>query len=147
MMDHREILASLRSAFQTEATDLLNELDSSLLQLEAEPANGELVHRVSRAIHTLKGSGATVGLERMSHFAHRVEGVFDAARDGKVQITPELIDLALRACDLLRAFLADADATPDLQSETEQQLVRGLGAFVKSEIPAATALPEAESAA
>jgi len=131
-MDHQEMLASLKSAFQTEAADLLNELDSSLLQLEAEPSNGELINRVFRAIHTLKGSGATVGLERLSRFAHRVEEVFDAARDGKIQITPELVDLALRACDLLRVFLADADSTPDLQSETEQQLVRALGAFVKS---------------
>jgi two-component system chemotaxis sensor kinase CheA len=147
-MEHQEILRSLRSAFQTEAVDLLNELDSSLLQLEASPANGEIVHRVFRAIHTLKGSGATVGLERLSRFAHRVEGVFDAARDGKVQITPELIDLALRACDLLRAFLADADATPDLQLEIEQQLVQGLGAFVKSETPTVTvAQPAAPVAA
>ncbi len=142
-MDHKEVLARMRSAFQTEAVDLLNELDSSLLQLEADPANGELIHRVFRAIHTLKGSGATAGLERLSRFAHRVEEVFNAARDGKVQITPELVDLALRACDLLRVFLADADTTPDLQSATEQQVVGGLRAFVKSESPAATAVQAA----
>lgn len=139
-MDHKEILARMRSAFQTEAVDLLNELDSSLLQLEANPANGELIHRVFRAIHTLKGSGATAGFERLSRFAHGVEEVFNAARDGKVQITPELVDLALRACDLLRVFLADADTTPDLQSATEQQVVGELRKFVKSESPAATAL-------
>lgn len=132
-MDHKEILARMRSAFQSEAVDLLAELDASLLQLEAEPANGELINRVFRAIHTLKGSGAMAGFERLSHFAHRVEEVFNAAREGKVQITPELIDLALRACDLLRVLLADADTTPDLQSETEQQLVNSLKAFVKSE--------------
>ncbi len=149
-MDQKEILARMRSAFQTEAADLLNELDSSLLQLEADPANGELINRVFRAIHTLKGSGATAGFERLSHFAHRVEEVFNAARDGKVQITPEVIDLALRACDLLRAFLADADTTPDLQSDTEQQLVGGLRALInsdsKSESPAPTAVQTAGAA-
>jgi two-component system chemotaxis sensor kinase CheA len=144
-MDHKEILARMRSAFQTEAADLLNELDSSLLQLEAEPARRELINRVFRAIHTLKGSGATAGFERLSHFAHRVEEVFNAARDGKLQITPELVDLALRACDLLRAFLADADTTPGLQSGTEQELVVGLGAFVKSESSAAAAVQAANT--
>ena len=141
-MDHKEMLASLRSAFQAEAADLLNELDSSLLQLEANPADGEIIHRVFRAIHTLKGSGATVGLERLSRFAHRVEEVFDAARDGKVQVTPELTDLALRACDLLRVFLADADSTPDLESGTEQQLVTALKGFVKPETAAAPLVQE-----
>jgi chemotaxis protein histidine kinase CheA len=135
-MSHKEILDRMRSAFQTEAADLLNELDSSLLQLEADPANGELVNRVFRAIHTLKGSGAMAGFERLSHFAHRVEEVFNAARDGKVQITPALMDLALSSCDLLRAFLVDADTTPDLQSGTEQELVNGLGVLTKSESPA-----------
>ena len=142
-MDHKEMLASLRSGFQAEAADLLNELDSSLLQLEANPADGEIIHRVFRAMHTIKGSGATVGLERLSRFAHRVEEVFDAARDGKVEITPELTDLALRACDLLRVFLADADRTPDLESRTEQRLVTALQAFIKPETPAPPAVQEA----
>jgi two-component system chemotaxis sensor kinase CheA len=146
-MDYTEILARMRAVFQTEAVDLLNELDNSLLQLEAEPASGELINRVFRAIHTLKGSGATAGFERLSHFAHRVEEVFNAARDGDVQITPELVDLALRACDLLRAFLEDADATPALQSAIEQQIVGGLGTFVRPESPAAPSVPAVESAA
>jgi len=97
-MDHKEILARMRFAFQAEASDLLNELDSSLLQLEADPANADFINRVFRAMHTLKGSGATAGFERLSHFAHLAEEVFNAARDGKVQITSELIDLAHRAC-------------------------------------------------
>jgi chemotaxis protein histidine kinase CheA len=143
-MNHNEILARMRSAFQTEAADLLNELDSSLLQLEADAADGELINRVFRAIHTLKGTGAMAGFERLSHFAHRVEEVFNAARDGQVQITPELMDLALPSCDLLRAFLADADATPGLESETEKRLVGGLRAFVN---PAAGAVQVAKAAA
>ena len=130
-MKHNEILARMRSTFQTEAADLLEELDSSLLQLESDPADGELINRVFRAIHTLKGSGAMAGFERLSHFAHRVEEVFNAARDGRVKISPELMDIALPSCDLLRAFLADADTTPGLEAETEKRLVNGLSAFVK----------------
>jgi len=130
-MNHNEILVRMRVAFQTEAADLLNELDTSLLQLEADAADGELINRVFRAIHTLKGSGAMAGFERLSHFAHRVEEVFNAARDGKVHITPELMDITLPSCDLLRVFLADADTTPGLEAGTEKRLVDGLSAFVK----------------
>jgi len=134
-MDHKQILAGMRTAFQSEAIDLLDELDSSLLQLEAEPSNPELINRVFRAIHTIKGSGATAGFERLAHFAHRVEEVFNAARDGKVSVTPELMDFALKACDLLRVLLSDADQTAGLQAETERNIVNSLAQFISKPEP------------
>jgi chemotaxis protein histidine kinase CheA len=59
-----DVMEQMRGAFRAEALDLLIELDSALLALEAESADATLVHRVFRAIHTIKGSGATAG------FAH-----------------------------------------------------------------------------
>ena len=52
--------------FRAEALDLLIELDSALLALEAEPGDSTLVHRVFRAIHTIKGSGATAGFAHLA---------------------------------------------------------------------------------
>jgi two-component system chemotaxis sensor kinase CheA len=56
-----DIMERMRVEFTAEALDLLIELDSALLSLEAEPGDSTLVHRVFRAIHTIKGSGATAG--------------------------------------------------------------------------------------
>ena len=57
-----DILEQMRVAFRAEALDLLIELDSALLALEAEPGDSTLVHRVFRAIHTIKGSGSNRGI-------------------------------------------------------------------------------------
>jgi two-component system chemotaxis sensor kinase CheA len=59
-----DILARMRTDFRTEAQEFLTDLDAALLALETDPANVDFVPRVFRAIHTVKGSGATAG------FAH-----------------------------------------------------------------------------
>ena len=51
-----DIMDKIRDSFKAEALDLLIELDSALLNLESNPADAALVHRVFRAIHTIKGS-------------------------------------------------------------------------------------------
>lgn len=118
------ILDRMRVAFRSEALELLAELDSALLSLEAEPENGEFVHRVFRAIHTVKGSGATAGFTHLAEVAHKVEEAFDLAREGQLEITGGLIDCGLKACDLLRAILGSAN--PDQVSPGEEDLARRL---------------------
>jgi two-component system chemotaxis sensor kinase CheA len=103
-------MEQMRSAFRAEALDLLIELDSALLALETESGDSSLVHRVFRAIHTIKGSGATAGFTRLAWFAHKMEAAFELARDGRLPVTPELIDCGLKACDVIRLII---DATED----------------------------------
>jgi chemotaxis protein histidine kinase CheA len=95
----------MRATFRAEALDLLAELDTALLTLEVEPGNAELVNRVFRAIHTIKGSGATAGFARLAKFSHGVEEAFDLAREGRLAVTTDLIDCGLNACDVIRAIL------------------------------------------
>jgi two-component system chemotaxis sensor kinase CheA len=126
----------MRVSFQAEAADLLSELDSSLLELETKPGDLDLVNRVFRALHTIKGSGATAQFRRLSQFAHKVEEVFNGAREGKLRVSPDLMDYALRACDLLRELLNDADETPGFECDLERELVAALSGFA----PASTCL-------
>jgi len=102
-----DVMQQMRSAFQAEALDLLIELDSALLSLEREPSDLPLVHRVFRAIHTIKGSGATAGFAHLAKFAHKMEESFDLAREGRMAVTPELIDCGLKACDVLRLIIEE----------------------------------------
>jgi two-component system chemotaxis sensor kinase CheA len=101
-------MEQMRRTFRAEALDLLIELDGALLALEAEPGDSTLVHRVFRAIHTIKGSGATAGFAHLAGFAHKVEEAFDLARDGHLAVTGELIDCGLKACDVIRLILDEA---------------------------------------
>src|SRR5580700_5456420 len=102
-----DIMEQMRGTFRAEALDLLIELDSALLSLETEPGDSTLVHRVFRAIHTIKGSGATAGFARLARFAHKMEEAFDLAREGRLAITPDLIDCGLKACDVMRLIIEE----------------------------------------
>src|SRR5450631_3641440 len=102
-----DIMEQMRVTFRAEALDLLIELDSALLALEAEAGDASLVHRVFRAIHTIKGSGATAGFAHLARFAHKMEEAFDLAREGRLAVTPDLIDCGLKACDVIRLILEE----------------------------------------
>ncbi len=97
------------NTFKEEAYELLSELEQSLLILEDEPENSDLIARIFRAMHTLKGSGNMFGFVNIGRFTHDIETVFDRVRDGKISVTRELIDLTLSACDQIRIMLEDKE--------------------------------------
>jgi two-component system, chemotaxis family, sensor kinase CheA len=94
-----------RQAFKEEALELLGELETSLLELEDDPKNDEVINRVFRAMHTIKGSGAMFGFEDIASFTHEVETVFDLARNGQISVSKELLDLTLLARDHILSML------------------------------------------
>lgn len=103
-----------RAAFREEANELLAELEESLLELEKRPEDMDVVGRVFRAMHTIKGSGAMFGFEAIAAFTHEVETVFDLVRNGQLSVSRELVDLSLAARDQIKRLLDATDpARPD----------------------------------
>ncbi len=94
-----------KALFREEAYELLAELEESLLALEETPEDGDLISRVFRAMHTIKGSGAMFGFEAISEFTHEVETVFDRVREGRLPVTPHLINMSLLARDHIKTLL------------------------------------------
>jgi two-component system chemotaxis sensor kinase CheA len=129
-----DILDRMRGAFRAEALELLGELDAALLALEAAPGDSDLVHRVFRAIHTIKGSGATAGFTHLAAVAHKVEEVFDLARSGRMAVTGTLVDCGLKTCDVLRSILESSD--PDAEQPGEADIAAALSGFVCGRDPA-----------
>jgi two-component system chemotaxis sensor kinase CheA len=127
-MDIAALQIKMREAFRVEAADLLAELDSSMLELESHPQDADLLNRVFRAIHTIKGSGATAGFSEMAAFTHHIEELFDEARLGRLTITPEMIDLALQAKDLIGQLLESDN--PATQEPACAQVVDALAKFL-----------------
>lgn len=105
-----EIQLRARRLFREEAADLLVELEASLLELEQRPEDGPAIDRVFRAMHTLKGSGATSGFADLATFLHHVEDVFNAAREGRVSITAPLVNATLEIRDAIERYLASEPA-------------------------------------
>ncbi len=99
------------ATYREEAAELLTELESSLLELEQTPDDNDLINRVFRAMHTIKGSGAMFGFDAVAAFTHEVETVFDLVRNGRMIVTKRLLDLTLKSrdhiCDLLAASSGD----------------------------------------
>jgi two-component system, chemotaxis family, sensor kinase CheA len=93
------IIERLRETFREEAYELLGELEAALLELEKNPTDMEPVGRVFRAMHTIKGSGASCEFHNIAEFTHELETAFDLVRKGKVPASKEIIDLALIARD------------------------------------------------
>ncbi|NLY40292.1 MAG: chemotaxis protein CheA [Desulfovibrionales bacterium] len=120
-----------RQAFKEEALELLGELESSLLELEADPSNQGIIDRVFRAMHTIKGSGAMFGFEDIATFTHEVETVFDLARNGQISVSQELLNLTLLARDLILGML-EGTANQGLAPQA-QQVMRDLKALVPAE--------------
>ncbi|OQX27009.1 MAG: chemotaxis protein CheA, partial [Desulfobacteraceae bacterium IS3] len=116
-----------RETYREEAYELLGELETSLLELEETPPSNpnaaELIGRVFRALHTIKGSGAMFGFDDIAAFTHEVETVFDMVRDGKIAVTEQLINLALSARDRIKVML-DGDGLPADPDETHEQKER-----------------------
>lgn len=110
-----------REAFKEEALELLGELETSLLELEDSPDDMELISRVFRAMHTIKGSGAMFGFTAISKFTHEIETVYDLVRNGTIQVTRTLVDQTLKARDqiLLMLQAEDEDDGDEAQQRTE----------------------------
>jgi chemosensory pili system protein ChpA (sensor histidine kinase/response regulator) len=135
-----EVADEVLQFFIPEAEEHLQAVTECLLSLEANP-NPEDVNRLFRAMHTVKGSAAQVGLHRISAIAHRVEDLVGQMRDGILAPSAELTDLCLEAADVLKKSLhhewpseADARTAVDL-------LFSGIAEFLPSEA-IAPATPE-----
>ncbi len=96
-----------KQSFREEGREILADLESALLELNENRDDQELVGRVFRDLHTIKGSGAMFGFEGLAAFTHNLESAFDEVRNGRLQISSELIDLTLSALDQIRAMLED----------------------------------------
>src|SRR5579872_6977102 len=136
-----DIMERMRASFRSEALELFAELDAALLTLESEPENGDFVHRVFRAIHTIKGSGATAGFTHLAAVAHKAEEAFDLARSGRLAISGALIDCGLKACDVLRGILGAEN--PDAECPGEQEVARALSGL----LPKKESKPDDDTAA
>ncbi|HEX8872187.1 MAG TPA: response regulator [Candidatus Acidoferrum sp.] len=94
----------IQEFFQPEAEEHLQVVGDCLLSLEGNN-NPEEINRLFRAIHTIKGSAAQVGLKRLGGIAHRLEDLIGRLRDGELQPSPAVVDLCLEAVDVLKKTL------------------------------------------
>jgi two-component system chemotaxis sensor kinase CheA len=128
-----DIVTKLRETFREEAYELIAELEAALLELEQAPRDQELIGRVFRALHTIKGSGAACELNDISAFTHELETLFDKVRKGQVSATKEIIALILSARDQIKAMFDECYYGKSIDDQKTRQLL----ASIKKAVPAA----------
>ena len=96
---------TLVETFKDEALELIQELESALLELEESPEDSSQIARVFRALHTLKGSGGLAGFDNVAGFCHEAETVFEQVRSGERKVDEKLVSLTLSAQDHLKGMI------------------------------------------
>ncbi|QNK02551.1 chemotaxis protein CheA [Dyella telluris] len=129
-------LAQFQQVFIEESLEGLDTMESSLLALD-EGGDGELVHTIFRAAHSIKGGAATFGFPEMSSFTHEAESLLDEVRGGKRAIDGAIIELLLRTVDCLRGMFARAQAGEPLNDAVAEGLRNELAAAMGRGAPAA----------
>jgi chemosensory pili system protein ChpA (sensor histidine kinase/response regulator) len=99
-----EVPDEILEFFQPEAEEHLQIVSDCLISLEGNN-NPEEINKLFRAIHTVKGSAAQVGLKRLGAIAHRVEDLIGRLRDGEMEPSPAVVDLCLESVDVLKKTL------------------------------------------
>ena len=121
--------------YREEANELLTELETSLLELEETPFDSELIGRVFRAMHTIKGSGAMFGFDEIAGFTHQVETVFDLVRNGRMKVTKQLLNLTLRARDHIKSLLDASVSGEEINRSAGDAIIAGLKQLVPDAEP------------
>jgi two-component system chemotaxis sensor kinase CheA len=119
-----------KNVYKEEAYELLSDLESALLELEEAPDDAELIGRIFRALHTIKGSGSMFGFDAIAEFTHEVETVFDMVRNEEMSVTKELIDLTLSSRDLINTMLDDPETGNSADKEKAGEIIASLQKLV-----------------
>jgi two-component system chemotaxis sensor kinase CheA len=118
-------LSQFQDAFFEESSEHLTTIEDGLLQLEQRPDDLDLLNRIFRAAHSIKGNSGMFGFTAVGQFTHKMETLLDQLRNGKFSVTPDITDILLRSTDQLKILIeaARGGAAPDtdllLQLERE----------------------------
>ena len=147
MDDMKEIMED----FLIEAFELIEQIDHDLVELEANPEDLELLNRIFRVAHTVKGSSSFLNFDVLTELTHHMEDVLNKARKGELKITPDIMDVVLESVDMMKRLLesirdngSDAAAGIDIKNicASLTQISEGEAPSAAPEAPAAAPAPE-----
>ena len=128
-----------------EAYDLIDGIEQSLLVLESNTSDTEAIDALFRAAHTLKGGSATVQFLEISHFTHTMEDAMDEIRNGAVKVSSEIVDILLRALDIIKEMVA-ARAQGNVYSENIDDTLNELKKIAEHSVGSDSAAKPAKKA-
>ena len=146
-------LSHFQESFFTESAEHVETMESGFLELEQRPQDLDLLNRIFRAAHSIKGNAGMFNFTAIAGLTHKMENVLDLMRNEKIPVTPHGVDVLLRSLDGLKSLLeaAQGGAEPDgeilegLEGELQacQDGDGGSAAPAKESVAMASATPQA----
>ena len=145
MDDMQELLED----FLVESFELIEQIDHDLVELESNPDDLELLNRIFRVAHTVKGSSSFLNFDTLTKLTHHMEDVLNKARHGELKITADVMDVVLKSVDMMKGLLVSIrDNGNDSNSGIDiSQICPQLTAISEGQSPtSATPAPEPAAA-
>lgn len=131
-------MENFRDKFLEEALDLVNELESVLLRMDKATCEPSHIEHIFRIMHTLKGNSAMFGFTLIDQYTHQLETVYDHIRNGKMELSDDLMDLTLASVDHIRNLLNEDKKLSEGTLSAHSRLLERINK-VASEVVADTA--------
>ena len=120
-------LSHFQESFFVESTEHVETIETGLLELEERPTDLDLLNRIFRAAHSIKGNAGMFNFTAIGELTHKMENVLDKLRNSQMVVTKDIIDLLLQALDGLKTLLDAARGGESIDvtgiSVVEQHLV------------------------
>jgi two-component system chemotaxis sensor kinase CheA len=118
--------AQFQEAFFEEAAEHLAVVEEGLLQLEQQPDDRDLLNKIFRSAHSIKGGSGMFGFNAVAQFTHKMETLLDLLRNGQKAVSPSVTDLLLKAMDCLKTLIESVKTGAAVDDEMVQQLTQDL---------------------
>jgi len=128
--------------FLVESFENLDQVDRDLISLEKEPSSREILARIFRAIHTIKGTTGFLGFSRLESLAHAGENLLSRLRDGALALNSEITSALLATADAVREMLLAIEATGQDAGKDYQGLIETLSKLLESGPKAASSVSQ-----
>ena len=114
----------LLEGFLAETTELLEKLDDDLISLEKNPEDADLMNRIFRSIHTVKGASSFLGFDSLVKVTHKTEDVLNRLRKAELTLNSEIMDVILEAVDLVKTLVGDIKAGEIVERELDDTIMK-----------------------
>jgi two-component system chemotaxis sensor kinase CheA len=118
--------AQFQEAFFEEAGDHLAVVEEGLLALEQHPDDLDLLNKIFRSAHSIKGTAGMFGFNAVAQFTHKMETLLDLLRNGQKVVTPQIADLLLKSTDCLKLLIDAVKTGSSVDDDTVQRLTTEL---------------------
>ncbi len=131
--------AQFQDAFFDEAAEHLAVVEEGLLELEQHPEDLDLLNKIFRSAHSIKGTAGMFGFNAVAQFTHKMETLLDLLRNGQKAVSPSIADLLLKSTDCLKTLIESVKTGAAVDEETARRLTTELAAASASDSQPAVA--------